>query len=334
MTPPPPTPPIPPPPPKPPIPPPAPFSETLAAAIRERLARMGPAFLAPHVGTILSRQQPDGGFAGRLGGADLYYTRFALRALEAAGVDGDHPVWATAAAWLAPIAPNHDNLIDLFCLFDAVAVLRSRGLAIWPDDRAAMMEQDCAAALADAAAGRRPWTGGRPFGDSLYLAFLCLLCAEALGQRPFDAEAALPLVAARRCDDGGFTDTGAGAGASGQTNVTAAALAIGHILDRRDAGIEAAGARFLRAMIRPDGGLAAHGAAPHADLLSTFTGLVALRSVDALEGVGLAATARFLKGLTRSEGGFGGWPGDGETDVEYGYYGLGTLAVLLEKAGG
>ena len=45
------------------------------------LQHLEPVRAARHVNFILRFQQPDGGFAGRKGGSDLYYTSFAVRAL-------------------------------------------------------------------------------------------------------------------------------------------------------------------------------------------------------------------------------------------------------------
>jgi geranylgeranyl transferase type-2 subunit beta len=77
-----------------------------------------------------------------------------------------------------------------------------------------------------------------------------------------------------------------------------------------------------------DGGLRAQPSAPVGDLLSTFTAMVALASVGALELLDLAAAGRFAGSLRTPEGGFRSCALDPEADVEYTYYGLGTLALL------
>jgi geranylgeranyl transferase type-2 subunit beta len=84
----------------------------------------------------------------------------------------------------------------------------------------------------------------------------------------------------------------------------------------------------------PEGGFAAGSGAPEPDLLSTFTASVALAGIGALGRVKLAPMARFAHSLEASRGGFRACAGDAVPDVEYTYYGLGTLALLAEAAGG
>jgi geranylgeranyl transferase type-2 subunit beta len=65
-----------------------------------------------------------------------------------------------------------------------------------------------------------------------------------------------------------------------------------------------------------------------ADLLSTFTGLVALADLDALSTVDTAMAVRFVRSLEQPGGGFCAGPFDSTPDVEYTFYGLGSLALL------
>ena len=74
-------------------------------------------------------------------------------------------------------------------------------------------------------------------------------------------------------------------------------------------------------------------ARPEPDLLSTFTASIALAGLGALSRVKLAPIARFAHALQAPAGGFRACAGDAAPDVEYTYYGIGTLALLALAAG-
>ena len=57
------------------------YLSDLQARLADGLARQPAAFRARHAGFLSERQNPDGGFSGREGESDLYYTGFALRGL-------------------------------------------------------------------------------------------------------------------------------------------------------------------------------------------------------------------------------------------------------------
>jgi len=67
-------------------------------------------------------------------------------------------------------------------------------------------------------------------------------------------------------------------------------------------------------------------------LLSTFTGLWSLHEMDALKQLDAAKALRYVQSLERPEGGFLAGLWDENVDVEYTFYGLGSLALLA--AGG
>lgn len=71
-----------------------------------------------------------------------------------------------------------------------------------------------------------------------------------------------------------------------------------------------------------------------ADLLSTFTGLFALADLAALSTIRGEAARRYTLSLEQPSGGFcaGAW--ETTADVEYTFYGLGTLALLTPMADG
>jgi geranylgeranyl transferase type-2 subunit beta len=62
------------------------YLETLTVRLATGLAELDEDVRRRQAAYLLEAQQPDGGFAGREGGSDLYYTGFALRALSVFGV--------------------------------------------------------------------------------------------------------------------------------------------------------------------------------------------------------------------------------------------------------
>jgi geranylgeranyl transferase type-2 subunit beta len=77
-----------------------------------------------------------------------------------------------------------------------------------------------------------------------------------------------------------------------------------------------------------EGGLRANTRIPVADLLSTFVGLAALDDMESLSEVDAAAVRRYVQSLEVPQGGFRGGAWDDRPDVEYTFYGLGSLALL------
>jgi len=83
-------------------------------------------------------------------------------------------------------------------------------------------------------------------------------------------------------------------------------------------------------MQRRDGGFAAAARAPCSDLLSTFTAVVSLDLLDALEESTAEAALRYVFELEHPEGGFRGVTLDDQRDAEYTFYGLAATAWLGE----
>ena len=67
---------------------------------------------------------------------------------------------------------------------------------------------------------------------------------------------------------------------------------------------------------------------PIADLLSTFTGLLTLFDLNAPDAIQLPPARRFVESLAQPAGGFFAAAWDTAADVEYTFYGLGSLALL------
>lgn len=279
-----------------------------------------------HAAYILSQQQADGGFPGREGGSDLYYTSFALRSLAALG-ELTPEVCTRAADFLRDRMSGSAQVVDFFSLilshhlvyfgggpnlFDSVS-------SDWRERIAALLERFRAA---DGGYARHP---GGPHG-STYTSFLVVLTLQLLDQPIPQAARLVDFVRSRRRADGGYAEFAVAR--RGQTNLTAAAIALLQMLDALDDDAREAAIQYLLAMAAPgEGGLMAHARIPFPDLLSTFTGTWTLDQLGAADQLDWMGHRRFLQLCEQPQGGFRGAALDEQADVEYTFYGLGTLAL-------
>ena len=281
-----------------------------------------------HARFLLARQNTDGGFSGREGGSDLYYTSFALRGLALTG-ELHGAVAERSAEFLRGQLKGQTPIIDFLSLvYGAMLLDASAGVDIF--DRApADWRQGVAAALERF---RRP-DGGYAKTDegqssSTYHTFLVTLCNQLLGREAPDPARLVTFVRSRQRDDGGFVEIGP-MKQSG-TNPTAAAAGLLKILDGFDEVIRQDTVDFLADMQSDEGGLTANTRIPIADVLSTFTGSLTLVDLGALDRLDLKAARRYVESMQLDEGGFLGGAWDSGTDVEYTFYGLGALALLQD----
>ncbi len=266
---------------------------------------------------VLACQLPNGGFPGRHGGADPYYTDFALRTL--ALFAPEEAAVRRMGGYLAALAPP----TDVITCFNLLHIRRLLHKCHYPITLEASPIVRCLEANLAARGGFARLRGG---ACSAYGTFLAAMCYEMLDSRMPSATGAVEALLALRRKDGGFCDLPDGL--AGQTSATAAALAF--LLMRNDLTDTVADAAigFLLKMQSSDGGLRAHLSAPSSDLLSTFTGSMTLSTLDALSRADLAALARFVRQQARGAGGFRGGALDDEPDLEFTYYGIATLALL------
>ncbi|MGD9497415.1 MAG: prenyltransferase/squalene oxidase repeat-containing protein [Armatimonadota bacterium] len=292
------------------------YLDLLDVALRPGAEALSEDFAALQVAWIEARQRPDGGFAGRAGGSDLYYTDFALRALDLLAPESS--AFAAAADFLRSQAPPAD-VVGAFSALSCARLLARHG---HPVD----LERPLLAAVVARQARLEGGFAAPGTAElSAYASFLGTLCREMLGE-PTDLKRSARAVCALRCDDGGFGEREEQPRA--QTNATAAAVALLAMAGALTEGEARAAGGFLAAMQGPDGGLRAHAEAPAGDLLSTFTGLLTLTMVGGVEALDLPALGRFVRATARAEGGFAASAADPGADVEYAYYGIGTLALL------
>ena len=284
-----------------------------------------------HTRYFLAAQKSDGGFGGREGESDLYYTTFAMRGLSILGeLYGD--VADRIEHFLKPKLSSHQTIVDFFSLFYAANLLKvSAGNDIfrdadpgWPDQVAGFLET------------LRREDGGyaKAHAGSTYHTFLVLLVLQLI-ERPIpEPERIVAFLESQREPDGGWREIRASKRAG--TNPTAAAVATLLILDaideEQDPELVATTLDFLVEMQTSEGGLRANTRIPIADLLSSFTGALTLVDLDAIEEIDLGAYRKFVEAMERPEGGFQAAAWDNAHDVEYSFYGLGCLALLADHS--
>jgi geranylgeranyl transferase type-2 subunit beta len=300
----------------------------LTTRLADGLSRLPGELRARHAGYLRAAQQADGGFPGREGGSDLYYTGFALRGLAVLN-ELTPEIVERAAGFLRQSLRQSATVVDFFSLLYACLLVQLAGgpdvLAgsppDWADRVAGVLET---LATPDGGYGK---TAGAA-SASTYHTFLVGLCYQLLGRSLPRPEEAVRFVADRRREDGGYVEV-APMRRSG-TNPTAAAVGILQLAGGSAfAPAELAGvASFLAEMASPGGGLRANGRAPLADLLSTFTGCWTLEQLGERERLGSEAVLAYVRALELPGGGFRGGLWDEGTDVEYTFYGLGTLALF------
>jgi geranylgeranyl transferase type-2 subunit beta len=304
------------------------FLLRMTRRMASELRRLDPERTARHVNFTLRFQQADGGFAGREGGSDLYYTSFAVRALALLGAL-DHSRCQNIAAYLknAAAARREYSLIDLVSwLYSAITVQLIGNLPPFAGDTESFADE----LTASLEAFRRPDGGYARTSEggvgSTYHTFLAALCYELLGRSLPDAAGVESFVLSRRRDDGGFVEIRQMKRSGANPTAAAAALLkrFGSIDDQTTLGIET----FLTSVRGEEGGFRANTQIPFCDLLSTFTGLLTAHELGFVKRIDMESCLRFVNQLEGAEGGFRGAMWDGGADPEYTFYGLGALALI------
>ena len=298
------------------------YSIYLAVRLARDAANWSDDFRRGHIDYLLGEQQPNGGFAGRQGTTDLYYTSFGLRSLALLGAI-DEPVVNRAIQFLQSQLDETPSSVDLYSLIFSAVILELISGSVLLDDMQKVR-------LSTAVDTYRCNDGGfaNSPGQSIsstYHTFLAVLAKQALGFEPNAVKPLVECVRSRRREDGGYAEIPQSQ--TSGTNPTAAAVVVLNELGQLDETGRDEAIRFFTAMQNEEGGFRANGRIPLADGLSTFTTLAALAAIDAISEVDLPAAANFARSLERPEGGFRGGAWDSEADVEYTFYGLGTLAL-------
>lgn len=305
---------------------PLPYLVHLNQRLADGLAVQDDDFRAHNIRFLKVRQNPDGGFSGREGNSDLYYTGFALRGLAVLG-GLDAEVSNRAAEFLRGSLTQEASVVDFFSLLYSCFLVQATGGADvlagapgdWTDRVASTLETF---RTTDHGYGK---SVGAASG-STYHTFLVSLCYEMLGKPIPRADDILTFVRSRQREDGGFVEIAPMR--RGGTNPTAAAIGVMQILGQVPADIKQTVTEFLLRMPSMEGGFRANERTPLADLLSTFTALWTLSQLGALDRTSMDEAMSYARSLAVPTGGFRGGLWDNVTDVEYTFYGLGAVALL------
>lgn len=315
------------------------YLEDLTLRLGTGLGNLPEATRERHAAFLKNSQRDDGGFAGREGTSDLYYTGFALRGLTICGhLHGD--VAERAATFLRSQLTSQRAIIDFLSLIYAGRLVEmAAGIDVFADSAANWRE-----AVGTELELLRRDDGGYAKGaegarSSTYHSFLVLLCRELIDLPHVEPERIVAFIRSQRREDGGFVEI-APMRKSG-TNPTAAAIGTLKLLSHLEEEICQDAAEFLADMQTDEGGLRANTRIPIADLLSTFTGLLTLQDLNGQGMIDSAAAMRYARSLenggtenSTTENGGGGFMAavwDTGIDVEYTFYGLGTLALLANE---
>lgn len=286
---------------------------------------------ATHLQYLLQQQQADGGFGGREGGSDPYYTGFALRAILMLG-GLDQNIASRCAEFLRSRFQGHESIVDLISLVFGAAILEVGAEISILDDAPENWPQQ----LADLLETYRREDGGyakSPEGraGSTYQTFLTLLCYELIGIDLPRRDQVLNFLLDREHEDGGFLEIRVGKRPG--VNPTAAAIGGLKILGGLTPEIAVRTADFLVDQQADEGGFTANTRIPLADLLSTCTSLITLADLEMMgvethQWLNQSATLAFVRSMEREQGGFAGFAFDTAQDVEYTFYGLASLSLL------
>jgi geranylgeranyl transferase type-2 subunit beta len=303
------------------------YLEDLTVRLATGVAELPEVVRARHAAYYRAAQRDDGGFAGREGGSDLYYTSFGLRGMSVLGELYGPPA-ERAATFLRGRLGGRESIVDFLSLIYGVTLLQvSAGIDVF-----AGFEGDWKAAVTDALEELRREDGGYAKGpegvaSSTYHTFLVLLCLELIGREAPRPEAIVGFLRSQASEEGGFREIRASKRAG--TNPTAAAIGALRMLGALDDATRESTLDFLCEMQTDEGGLRANTRIPVADVLSTFTGLVTLIDLEALHEIDAPAVLRYVQSMEDDRGGFQAASLIAGVDVEYTFYGLGSWALLV-----
>ncbi|HNY76916.1 MAG: prenyltransferase/squalene oxidase repeat-containing protein [Sedimentisphaerales bacterium] len=264
----------------------------------------------------------DGGFQGRDGKSDLYYTVFGLEASVA--LDVKLPLERVVDYVRGFETGQSLDLVHLASLVRCrINLAEGTNDTLDPGSRRAMIAHLMHFCAAD---GGFSTSAGAERGH-VYGSFLALGICQDLEVDDLEPAGVLESVRSLQMPDGGFSNEPTMAVSA--TAATAAAITIFHYLQ---APLPESALQWLAARAEPGGGFCAIPSGPDIaipDLLSTATALHALTLV----GVDLDEIRErnldYLDTLWSVRGGFRGHPAEDVLDCEYTYYGLLSLGDLI-----
>ena len=311
------------------------YLQQLTVRLAAGLGRLSESDRQRHTDYFLSAQRDDGGFAGRMGGSDLYYTAFGLRALSILGQLYGDPA-ERVANFLRQQLTQQQTIVDFFSLFYAANLLKvSAGIDVFSDSKSDW--RDNVAAFLQALRREDGGYAKAPEGHagSTYHTFLVVLVMQLLERPVQSPENILAFLESRRDPEGGWREIRASKRAG--TNPTAAAVATLKIIaDQTGQPFDQSFNNptkeltldYLCEMQTDEGGIRANTRIPIADLLSSFTAGLTLCDLESFDELDIGLYRKFVKSMELPTGGFQAAAWDDAHDVEYSFYGLGCVALL------
>ena len=279
-----------------------------------------------HADYLLNAQQPDGGFRGRDGESDLYYSSFAMRGLSVLGELYGEPA-EKAARFLEQQMTKHQSIVDFFSLFYAASLLQvSAGIDLF--EKSGVEWRDQVASFLNSLRRDDGGFAKAPEGKfgSTYNTFLVMLVLQLIEHPILEPERIVRFLISQMAEDGGWREIKVSKRAG--TNPTAAAAASLRMIGSIDEDTHNSTIDFLLDMQTEEGGLRANTRIPIADLLSSFTGGLTLMDLNAFHELDVDSFQRFTNSLQLETGGFMAAAWDESHDVEYTFYGLGCLSLI------
>lgn len=272
---------------------------------------------------IKTQYCPDGGFAGRDGSSDIYYTMFGLSCAAALNLRLPN---GQIECYLRNIEPEKLDLPHLLCLVKchtALFRLQHPALTRVAGHSSNMRKFFFRGALLDAAKNMLEHDSSNMLMGA-YGWFLRMNLAQDCGLEVPGWSAVADLLEIFRKPDGGFSNFPETVTAS--TNATVAAV----LLKRQLTGeIDERALRWISGQVSTDGGFKAFPAAAVSDLLSTATSLFALNFCGMLDKNSRNTAKNYIFSTWLESGGFAGIPDEGTADCEYTFYGLLAAGALI-----
>lgn len=302
------------------------YLQDLTIRLAAGLSSLPDDFRQRHADYFRRAQNADGGFSGRMGDSDLYYTSFALRGLAILG-ELDDQIAQRATNFLRGNIQSHQSIVDFFSLIYSAALLyATQGLDVFADSEPGW-DKKVAAFLRSLQRDDGGFAKAQEgHAGSTYHTFLVLLVLQLIGEPVEDPERIIQFLLDQKVEEGGFREIRAARRAG--TNPTAAAVATLKMLDRLDDSTIDSTLDFLVNMQSDEGGFLANTRIPVADSLSTFTGMLTVDDLGEMHELEIDALQKFIDSLQLDEGGFRAAAWDDAHDVEYTFYGLGCMALL------
>jgi prenyltransferase beta subunit len=284
-----------------------------------QVARLAPKLLGDSTDLVadflISQLNDDGGFAGRDGRSDLYYTVFGLEGLSA--LRADLPV-SRAANYLRSFGDGVDlDFVHLTCLARCWAALPRPLREGAPREALLLRLEDYRSS--DGGYDAEP---GSEYG-TIYGCFLASGAYQDLQGDVPEVSRMLGCLQSLRSSDGGYSNQ-----RDAPVGLTPSTAGAATLLRNLGAPPDRSIGDWLLARCHEQGGFFATPDAPLPDLLSTATALHALVGLHIeLEPI-KDGCLDFIDSLWTSRGAFFGHWADDAVDCEYTYYGLLSLGHL------